>query len=390
MRRLISPSNKNRENRRERKERKFIKILSTGLICALLLSSLSCGQNKTEESIPSLKEPVGVVLDTETVTRGELISYVSYSGQVNPEVREHYFETDGTLEEILVYSGQYVEKDTVLMTLNAEAVKKQIESIQEQIDELNRNAAYADEIADLNIRYLTIELQEAEKAFGANSKNYRMKSLEIEEAVLKKNQTIESRQRTLTSLNEQLEKLNTEAENQVLKAKASGRVFYADSVEPGNYIRALRTICYIADTSDPIFEITESMVNDQVLKQEELKAEILGESYDIIYQPLSDDERMRYLMSGQIPPTRFKFKDTGAVKDLAAGTYGVLIGELLHLEDVLTVPNTSLYKEGIQSYVYVVEDGSRIRKDVTISRTNGIRTVVTEGLQEGEQVYVKE
>jgi hypothetical protein len=54
----------------------------------------------------------------------------------------------------------------------------------------------------------------------------------------------------------------------------------------------------------------------------------------------------------------------------------------------LTIPTAAVQQESGQTYVTVVKDGVQTKTNVTVGRTFGIRTEVTKGLAEGDEVVV--
>jgi len=59
-------------------------------------------------------------------------------------------------------------------------------------------------------------------------------------------------------------------------------------------------------------------------------------------------------------------------------------------DNVLTIPVNALYQDAGGRYVYKMSDGKRIRCDVSVGSVNSTKVEITEGLEEGDLVYVKE
>ena len=57
---------------------------------------------------------------------------------------------------------------------------------------------------------------------------------------------------------------------------------------------------------------------------------------------------------------------------------------------MLTVPVNALYRDETGQYVYRMEDGKRVRCEVEVGMTSDVKAEILEGLQEGDEVYVKE
>ena len=53
------------------------------------------------------------------------------------------------------------------------------------------------------------------------------------------------------------------------------------------------------------------------------------------------------------------------------------------------IPVTCLYRDGSGYYVYRIESGSRVKTPVAAGVRNELMVEITEGLTEGDEVYVR-
>ena len=365
-----------------------IGIFTAGLLC-LMLTFASCGKETQVQEVPSLEEPVGVNLDTAEVLRGDLGSLQAYMGIMKAAMTELYFEADGTVEEIYVAQGQYVEEGEPLMALDQEGNLSRMEQLEKSIQEKTQNGVYEDQIADLNLQLLNLDLLDIRDREGSDSRAYKLKALEIEAAALDKTQKAELRAQEIQELNSQIEELKQKTEAQTLTAPHAGHVYYDSSIYNGAYVRALKTVMTVSNPEELTFEVSE-VVDDRVVENGTARAWILGKEWELENVPLTADERAYYIKRNQMPPTVFRVTTPDTDHELYAGLSGSLLGETWHLSDVLYIPANAILKDGGQNYVYVIRDGTRTRKDVKTGYTNGVNTIITEGLEEGEIIYVKE
>ena len=93
------------------------------------------------------------------------------------------------------------------------------------------------------------------------------------------------------------------------------------------------------------------------------------------------------MLAGEELTVRFAIEN--ADETLEAGQYAVVCVESNHAADALLVPSNVLYM-GEQKYLYVIENGVRVRREVTTGLVTDWYTQITDGLEEGELVYVKE
>ncbi len=362
------------------------------LICALLLASLflSACSVKTEIELPELLEPVGVNIDTEVVTRGDLVRMDYYEGSLQPDVSELYFEVDGVLNTLYVYPGQYVEEGDVIMELEQDAALQQIDSLQEQIDYLKTKGEYDDQIADLDINYLQIEYIEIAQANGEASQQAQLKALEIEEAELKKKQTVENREKSINDMEADLQNLQNKVSQQKLVAPHAGHVFFYDNVAAGSFVQANRTVCYLTDEENLTFVINKFM-EEAALKNHESYGWLNGQAVELERIPVSDDERVAILMGQAAAKTRFYVKGSDELlSQLKPGMYGVFCLENVRVEDALLIPMNALNSDADGSYVYVVDGDRREKRYIVTRQNNGSQAVVLSGLEEGEVIYIAE
>lgn len=79
---------------------------------------------------------------------------------------------------------------------------------------------------------------------------------------------------------------------------------------------------------------------------------------------------------------------TGSPTGIYPGSSASVAITVSQASNVLAVPTQALHSSGGSTYVYVVEDGRRSKRTVTIGRAFGMQTEVTSGLKEGETVEV--
>jgi HlyD family secretion protein len=62
--------------------------------------------------------------------------------------------------------------------------------------------------------------------------------------------------------------------------------------------------------------------------------------------------------------------------------------QVLHRSNVLTLPNTAIQRSGGSSRVMILQDGKPVFRNVQIGATDGLRTEIVAGLDEGQEVAV--
>lgn len=358
------------------------------LLTAVLLSGCNTAQN-TEEA-PSLMEPVGVKVDTAVVERGSFCTRTMYEGSVVADAEELAFEIDGTLGSVDIYQGQWVEEGQPLFYIDQEDLQESIDDVMDSIAYTEKDGEYTDAMAMLDIEQLELELEKLCNANPRDDMAIESKQLDIEQARMKLKQNGELRDVTLDKYNATLETLKTDYGKNVIYAPFSGNVFY-ESLTEGTRVKADKPVAYIANPDDYTL-IVDAYISEQKLEGMKYYGQIGGKQFELKHIPMDQEEMSSIILSGESLTTEFEILGTEEeLSEVTAGMYGVLFTEFNFVEDTLYVPMLAVYTAGSTRYVYLVnEDGSRTRRDIKVGKNNGIVIEVLEGLEEGDEVYVKE
>lgn len=351
---------------------------------ALVVSLAGCMQ--AQSRAPELLEPVGVKMDLESVIYEDLFSAEVYEGEVVPWVEEISFAVDGRVEEVLVSPGDAVKKGDVLITLDVETAREQIKALETQIEEITKGGEFEDRLLLADIEIAMQELSSMKEAFAAEE-SCRVKEIEIQTLQTKLRQNQDLRALSLEEKERQLSLCRQEAINNAVTAPFDGQVLYTAVTQPGEAVHGYEPVLWLADESR-LFLKTEYLSDQAFESAARVSARIGDQEYGVSYVPYEEEEFFSMLLSGEDLWTKFLVEGDG--NDLKSGQYGALLVNRVYLENVLTVPANAVYRENGQSYVYLVEEGQRIRRDVTVGYSTDARVQILEGLQEGEQVYVRE
>lgn len=355
-------------------------------ITILLLLGGILGCTNTGSTPPELMEPVGVKLDTAVVTRSEIFMTKVYKGEVVPYVEELSFAMDGYLGECFVKLGDIVEQDQILITLDVEQLQKQIDTLEAEIAHAGKMGAYADRLAELDIEIAEAQL-EVLRQTGASVDACKDKALEIEQRKLNLAQDrelrgFESRQKEAT-----LEKLKKQAENAVIKAPNNGRIVYVSPAKEGSAVRANATVIGIAD-EERLCVSTEYITPKKIEDSDRVYARILDTDVPLRYIPMDNAEYVSKVSAGEEIKSEFAMETTS--QRFQCGQFAAVMLLDTYKEDVLTIPVNALFRDEKGRYVYKIQEGERIRCNITVGIINDVKAEITEGLQEGDVVYVQE
>ena len=357
------------------------------LLAVVLLHLTGCTQKQVAEA-PELLEPAGYTMDTAVVDRGRISWKRFFIGQVMPGTKEAAFTTGGKLERLTVTYGDFVQEGDVLAVLD-------LSEAEEQIEELSWQIEYQTQINELTLRQLQLEEDSSRSALnelyanGVSWSGRRMQSLDLEEKELKLKQTEEDQALYMENLNTRLATLKKKLEYKELKAPCSGQIVYVDpAAQEGKAIADYETLFCI--TEDAVLYAITDQISDSLLERaESFACWINGKEYTLESEPYSKEEILAMVLSSD-KKTKSRFRITNMDADVKAGDTVVICIETGIREDVLRIPSNALYVDESGYYVYIVEEGRRIRRNVYVGLKTDIMVEVTEGLEEGETVYVQE
>lgn len=360
-------------------KKKWIRRLcSAAAAGALLLSSAWA------EEIPELLEPVGVKLATATVCTGSLSTLSTRSGSVVPYVEDMSFAIGGRIGEINAVVGQTVKAGDVLLTLDRESESERAESLSDEIAALKANLYYDEAIAQVDMDILELELEQLGAQLPRDERAIELKKLEMEEFDLNRRLESDLVRMELQQLEDQLAELESEASKSMLVAPFDGRVMFIAELHPGKNVAAYESLIYLADDSQLFIE--SDYISESTLRSvHDLYALVDGERVNL--EPIAMDatDFISKALTGEKMVSRFQITSEA---ELSAGQYASVCIVTGYVEEALLIPSNALFFTTSGKYVYVVEDGVRIHRDVKTGSRNPRQTQILEGLEEGESVYV--
>ena len=357
-----------------------------GLISLLMCLLLCAPCALAEEAAPQLMEPAGVQLNATKAFIGDISSIAVHPASVVPYVEEFFFEQEGVIEEMHVIIGQQVKAGDPLITLDTEAETERVEALRRQLEELETNTAYELELAEIDLAILDAEWRHLQKQGDATAAA--LKQLDIEEKKLALELAADLRQLEKDQLISELERLEAEIRKNVLYAPFDGRVAYMSSEwRHGDYVSAFTPLIYLADDTKLMVE-SDYISNSTLDSAHAVYAQVGSRRYAMTSTAVDEKKYMAQVLAGVKLRRQFTFDEPD--ETLEAGQYAVICVESNYRADVLLVPTNTLYSADRTRYLYVMENGVRVRRDVKTGVSTDWYTQITEGLQEGELVYVKE
>lgn len=354
------------------------------IIALLILISVATGC--TGAKIPELLEPVGVSLDTAVAEKKDIYDLTVYSGEIVPYVEELSFTTDGHLGEMKVTLGDTVKKGQVLASLEAESIYEAIEELTEELEYIRTMGEYDDRQKELDIAIAEEELVMLREN-GASQERREAKEKELKKLELELEQAQELRNLEIGYKTEQLDKLEKQAHGIQIKAPFAGRVVYIADIKEGDAVNGYKTVLCIAD--EQRLSISADMIARRDIEEaDRVYARIMDQDYKVTYIPYGDQEYISRVLSGETLRSRFAIDQN--TEGLESGQFAAILLMTSYRENALSVPVNAVYRDEKGRYVYKVVDGQRLRCDVSIGVVTEMDAEITNGLQEGDIVYVKE
>jgi RND family efflux transporter MFP subunit len=355
------------------------------LLTAAVLGVWLAGTGAAAEEAPALLEPVGVKMDTAAAYIGEIAQITVYEGAVAPRVQELYFTVNGQVGDVNVVVGQQVRAGDVLMTLDGEAEEERMEALRRQADYLETMDGYEKRLDQLSLEKLAVELSQLRG--DGDTEAAARKELDLEAEKMAQAFEQELRSMELARVQDELRALEAQVQGYTLRAPFDGCVLYGAALETGSAVSAYSPVLYLADDAELTVE-SEYISSTFLDNAHDLYALIGAEKYSLTPVELDREEYISRVLAGET--IRSQFQIDQADEALHAGLYAAvcLVGQ--YASDALLVPGNALYRDAAGQYVYVVEEGERVRRPVrTGIATDGLVQIV-EGLEEGALVYVKE
>lgn len=348
-------------------------------ICISLCVFLTgCSSGKA----PELLEPVGEQTDSAKVTRGEMYSIASYDSALTSKTVTVKMPSDGVVKNVNVQIGDKVNVGDSLITLDGDTVSSQIHTIDDEIAEKRADNEYINQLAEYDIQIAELELKKVRQT-SDSSEDVNRKEGELRKLENKLEEDKVTQEKELAEL--QLDKVVGSTNGGELTAAAGGTIVYLNTGEAGSILSAGTVVALIAvDDSDQL--LGTYIEADKLSGADKVYARIGDKEYNVTNVPYDPMELAQRIFLKQKLYSTFYVEDA---PELQVGMYASIVVISDYLEDALQIPDNALYSDVDGYYVYKLENGEYVRKDVKTGQKTETMVQITEGLEEGDEVYVK-
>lgn len=365
------------------------KVISVLLAALMALGGTALAADGT---VPELIEPVGVKLDTAAVVRQDIYELRYYDAAVVPYTEELSFTVDGAIESVDALVGDLVKQGDVLATLNQDSLTEQAESLRDQIEYAETMLAFSEQADRLELSRAQLELERMRDQVAAGEvtqAEFKLRQADVNILRTTQRQAREIAQMELSALREQLEGVESELGSNVIVAPFDGRIVYMRQVERGASVKAYDPMFFIAD--DTRLSIDSAYITaSAIAAADEIYARVGATDYPVVAQEFNWREYVTIALSGGELRTGFDFAAGAQPEGVESGMYAAVFLKSGLVEDALVIPANALYSDSNGRYVYRMDGETRVRTYVTTGRSTTSLTQITDGLEEGDLVYVKE
>ncbi len=335
--------------------------------------------------VPELLEPVGAIPNNAIVERGTIYNIEYYNSSVVEEVNEIKTSSDCIVKSVEVSLGSEVKSGDVLITLDGDAMSSSSSSLDEQIAQFKKEADFGNRLLETDIALYTAQVKAAQASGDADA--LAKAQIALTEAQTKLNTEKVEQAKQIANL--EAERLAGGISGGSVTAPCDGTVCYLNVGTIGSSIKANTMIIGIAQKDS--FMLKGDLIAEEMQENSnELYALIGGKRYNITYKAYSPAE-VSFLVSNNYPLYTYFYFDKD--ETISSGMYAAIVRVWDYKEDVLKIPDNALYTDENGYYVYVIkgegDEEERERRDVAVGILTDTTAEITEGLKEGEKVYVK-
>ena len=344
---------------------------AAGLMMGIILStSVLTGCADKNKNIPELLEPVALNDAYREVKRGDVGIPKMFMSKVTSMEYGQTFPTNDVDETINVNVGDKVKKGDIVAYADIKATREESEALAHQIEVLEQQKAIDDDIYKIRLSAL--------KESGADEK---------ETGILKENKRYTDKvfEDSLSELKKQKEELQKIINDGTLRANCDGYVSYVKNLLPDNRAGSTENIILIMNKNEKFFELDTVKINQfkELGASQSIYTYIDGKKCELKELAYTSEELAFAKFSGNYPLVRLT---CDGVNNIPEGDNFIIYFETNVVKDVLVVGKDSVFSDETE-YVYVLEDGKKIRRNVKVGNRDKYNVEITEGLYEGEQVY---
>jgi RND family efflux transporter MFP subunit len=331
--------------------KKIIGIVAVVAIVVLVVFKLKTNKEITQGKVYQYDKEQAINVQVDTLQLENVNAEFSYSGTFEPNKETKISaELQGKINTILVDAGSVVSKGQTLIQLDNSLLKLQLQTIEVQIEGLE---------ADVN-RYTILAKADAIQGVQLEKAELGLKSAKVQK----------------TTLLEQINKTTIKAPfNGVVTAKLSEEGAFAAPGVPLLQITDITTLKFTVNVSEK--DLSQFKLNQSYSLSADAYSEILLTGKTTMIGSKAN--------MGSSFPVQFMVNNTSDLK-IKSGMFGkVLLKNEMSGKGII-IPSSAIQGTENQPQVYIVKNAKALLQNITISHKIQNKTVVSNGLNEGDVI----
>ncbi len=367
------------------------------LMAGILVMSGCAGKNDIEKTIIELKESDFDRPQTVTVEKGDIQTYRTYQSSIGPKIEQLKFKYEGCFDNFTVDIGEEVKEGQILASADTKALRDSIQNKKKEIENLKSEYEFNVKEINLDKQMAQLELDTCRKrldtetlsssdysdiCYEAGEYDEQIKRLDLDLKQLKETFDLEN-----NHANEQLRKLNLELEGSEIVSPYDGVVVALYDSQHGDYIDKNKYYVAVADVNTYYARCISEGIS---LIKNSIRMELWqsGKVYEAKYIPRPDSYYQEMRNSNEQQYDEFEINNEN--NELSFGDVGYIRYILNEHTDAIYIPINCLYTTNGEMYVYKDEGGNRIKTLVKTDLRNDLYVEITDGLKEGDVIYVQD
>jgi RND family efflux transporter MFP subunit len=347
------------------------------LIAFVLVGIFFAGGCQPQVEIKTSKKNVKV-MSVESKNYPRMLDYI---GMVDSQdIRKAAFKTGGKIEEIFVRAGQQVSKGEKMIRLNDEDLKNSMDAAEAQYDIAQSQYKMSAEVSEKNYIHAKDTYEKYEKLLEAGAiSSQQLEDMKQELAISEaKKEELEILKNQIDVAFASYQQSQNLFENSVLRSETEGIVAQISAKE-GDYVTQGMPMVTIKGK--------DSMVKVSVSRED---VGMINMGMDAVVKYQNDEIKGIVETVSSIPGDQsslYEVKISLEPNNIPIGTLVDVSFSLGEIEGVF-VPMNCLLNESFD-YVYIVENGKAVMKEVVLGEVFGSEIEIKEGIALGDKVIVE-
>ncbi|OPX86671.1 MAG: Macrolide export protein MacA [Pelotomaculum sp. PtaB.Bin104] len=374
---------------------KWLRIAMAALLVASIFGLAGCASNG---------EQGAVTVSKAAARNGKLTCGVVVSGKLEALKSANVVPNmSGRVDKIPVDVGSEVAEGDLLVSLDALNLAALVDVYAAQLDK----ARNSDLPAQKN--QMELALTNAESSYKTAEAEYQRSKQLLDAALLSQQQFEQSEKQyiqakaayqaaqnnlnilvnatipeTIRQNEAQLKKAQADLDNSVIKAPISG-IVTARNINPGEMASPAQPVVTLVDLDTVVVQanVDENQVNDLQAGQE-IKVKVAAVQEELFTGTVTNIA-MAANSSTKAYPVKVQIKNPGHT--LKPGMFAEVYLNSQEEEGVI-IPGEALMKSENKSYVWLINSGQALKREVAAGQSDGNNVVINLGLNEGEEVAV--